>query len=124
VHRLVAVLLPVLLLGSTTTALASRAPTKRERREIAAAARRSPATNVVRGKFLVRSVRVSSVDRRWAKALLEPKPAFRDGFDTAAAVFRRTNGRWRLSTVGTADVGCVIHDADVRANLGLDCAGR
>jgi hypothetical protein len=124
VHRVVAVLLPVLLLGSTTTALASRAPTKRERREIAAAARRSPATNLVRGKFLVRSVRVSSVDRRWAKALLRPKPAFHDRFDTATAVFHRTNGRWRLRTLGTADVGCAIHDADVRADLGLDCAGR
>jgi hypothetical protein len=121
-HRCFAVLLPMLLLGLGTTALASRAPTKTERREIASAARRAPETRGVRGKFLVRSVRVSSADRRWAKALLRPKPAYRGRLDVATAVFHRSDGRWRLRNLGTADVGCVIHDAAVRANLGLDCS--
>ena len=121
-HRRVGVLIPILLLSLATTALASRAPTTRERREIASAARHSQGTRLARGKFLVRSVRVSSVDPRWAKALLRPKPAYRDQLDTATAVFHRTNGHWRLSDLGTAQVGCVvIHDADVRADLRLGC---
>jgi hypothetical protein len=47
-HRRVGVLVPILLLALATTALASRAPTTRERREIASAARRSQATRLVR----------------------------------------------------------------------------
>jgi hypothetical protein len=121
-RRLVGTLLPIAVLGLATPALASRAPTKSERREIASAARRSSATKLVRGKFLVRAVRVSSVDASWAKALLKPKPAFSGRFDVATAVFHRTKGHWHLRTLGTADTGCAVHDAVVRADLRLDCS--
>jgi hypothetical protein len=120
--RTSAILLAVAGLGlSAGPALASRPAHPSERHAIARAARSSPATQGVRGKFDVVHVRVSTVDRRWAAALLRPKRPYRHQLDTATAVFHRAHARWTLRTLGTADTGCVVHSHAVRRDLQLQC---
>jgi hypothetical protein len=105
-----------------SSALASRPARPAERRAIARAARSSPFTQGVRGKFDVARVRISTVDGHWARASLRPKPRFRTRLDTATAVMHLAHARWTLRTLGTADVGCVIHDHAVRRDLQLQCS--
>lgn len=104
-------------------AIASRPAGRDERRAIARAIRRSRYTQGLRGKFDVVHVRISTVDRRWGTARLRPKPRYRRMFDTATAVVHRAHGHWSLRTLGTADLGCVIHRRAVRRDLGLQCSG-
>ena len=104
------------------TALASRAAHPGERRAIAHAARTSPYTQQVRGKFDVVHLRISTVDPHWAGANLRPKKPYRRRFDTAQAAFHFAHGHWKLSALGTADVGCVVHRAAVRHDLDLQCS--
>lgn len=105
------------------SAFASRPAHPGEQRAIARAAKRSPDTQGVRGKFDVVHVRISTVDHRWARASLRPKRRFRGQFDTATAALHRAHGHWALRSLGTADVGCAIHRAAVRRDLGLQCSG-
>ena len=107
----------------TGSALASRPAHPGEKRAIARAAERSPDTQGVRGKFDVVHVRISTVDHHWARASLRPKRRFRDQFDTATAALHLAHRRWTLRSLGTADVGCAIHRAAVRRDLGLQCSG-
>ena len=104
------------------SAVASRPAHPDEKRAIARAAKRSPDTQGVRGKFDVVHVRISTVDRHWARASLRPKRPFRHQFDTATAALHLADGHWRLRSLGTADVGCAIHRAAVRRDLGLQCS--
>lgn len=104
-------------------AIASRRAHRAERLAIARAIRRSRYTRGVRGKFDVEHVRISTVDRHWGAARLAPKPRYRDQLDVAIAVVHRAHHRWSLRTLGTADLGCVIHRRAVRRDLGLQCAG-
>src|SRR5262249_2649740 len=104
------------------SALASRAAHPSERPAIARAARDSPFTQGVRGKFDVVGVRISTVDRHWAGGALRPKPRWRNRLDTATAVFHLANGRWKLRSLGTADVGCAIKRHAVRRDLDLQCS--
>ena len=112
-----------LLLTVAASAFASRPAHPGEKRAIARAAKRSPDTQGVRGKFDVVHVRISTVDRHWARAGLRPKRRFRDQFDTATAALRLARGRWTLRSLGTADVGCAIDRAAVRRDLRLQCSG-
>lgn len=120
-RRIASLLALLALLVAAPVALAARAPTTKERRAIAAAAKRSAETQGVRGQFKVRRIRVSTVDRRWARASLLPTRAHRGDFDAASAVFRRRGGRWALRTLGTAGTGCVVPRKAVRRDLRLDC---
>lgn len=104
-------------------ALASRPAHPGEKRAIARAAKRSPDTQGVRGKFDVVHVRISTVDPRWARAGLRPKRPFRNQFDTATAALHRAHGHWTLRSLGTADVGCAIKRPAVRRDLRLQCSG-
>lgn len=104
------------------SALASRPAHPGERRAIARAARTSPFTQGVRGKFDVVRVRISTVDHHWARAALRPKRRYRDQLDTATAVLHKAHGHWKLRTLGTADVGCAIKRRAVRRDLGLQCS--
>lgn len=106
-----------------TATAASRRTHRGERRAIVRAIHRSRFTQGLRGKYHVRHVRVSTVDRRWATARLPPKRRYRRRFDTAIVVAHRRHHRWRLRTLGTADLGCVVHRRAVRRDLGLSCAG-
>jgi hypothetical protein len=103
------------------TALASRPAHAGEKRAIARAAKSSPDTQGVRGKFDVIHARISTVDGHWARASLRPKRPFRHQFDTATAAFHLAHGRWTLRSLGTADVGCAIKRVAVRRDLGLQC---
>jgi hypothetical protein len=123
-RRLVLPLIATALLLLVPAALASRPAHSGEKRQIARAIRAADETRLVRGKFKVTHVRVSTVDRDWAKALAQPKRRYRNQFDTATvAVHRGTHGRWRVRSLGTADVGCAIHRRAVRHDLGLACSG-
>jgi hypothetical protein len=115
-----AIVLTDLVVGVSASS-ASRAPRHAERRAIVRAIVRSPATRLARGKFTVTGVRVSTVDQTWGKALLKPKRRYRHTLDPAMTVLHRRGGRWRVRTVGTAQVGCVIPRRAVRRDLGLSC---
>ena len=108
-------------LGLAAPALASRPAHPDEQRAIARAAKSSPDTQGVRGKFDVIHVRISTVDGHWARASLRPKRPFRRQFDTATAAVHFAHGRWTLRSLGTADVGCAIKRVAVRRDLGLQC---
>ena len=105
------------------SALASRPAHPGEKRAIARAVKSSPDTQGVRGKFDVVHVRISTVDAHWARASLRPKRRYRNQLETATAALHRGHGHWSVRSLGTADVGCAIHPAAVRRDLGLQCSG-
>jgi hypothetical protein len=105
-------------------ASAAHAPSPAQQRGIAEAARAAPATQGVRGKFLVRRVRISEAGS-WARASLTPKPRYVKTVQSVMAVFRQVRGSWRLRDLGTDGVGCSIGmPPAVRRDLELVCRTR
>ena len=103
------------------TADAARSPTHSESAAIAKAAYGSPYARLVLGKFVVRTVRVST-HGPWARAALAAKPRPGTRVLAALAVFKRTHGTWTLAQLGTARVGCDIGmPKAVRRDLQLTC---
>ena len=111
----------VACLALAGSAFASRPAHPSESRAIARAIRSSPDTRGVRGKFDVMRVRISTVDRHWAVASVEPKKPYRHQLDGATAVVHLAHSRWSVRTLGTSDVGCVVHSLAVRRDLDLGC---
>lgn len=118
----VACLVAVVLAGIVApVAGADRAPTRAEFRAIARAAKHSPFTRAERGRFEAKRVRIST-EGPWARASLVGKPGFKKTVQPALAVFRHTNGRWRLRDLGTDGVGCSVGmSLAVRSDLGIVC---
>jgi len=75
------------------------------------------------------TVRVSTVDRRWALARVLPRPGReRQVRPTGVALVQRA-GRWRLMALGTTGLGCamprrVAVDLLGRAGARRGCGGR
>lgn len=98
----------------------SRAPKPAERTAITAAAK-STVPSADRGRFRITGIRVSTRSRYWAKAVVAPKPAYRNSLQGAYMVLVRSaiTGRWIPLDPGTSGVGCTIAPAAVLRDLGI-----
>lgn len=111
------------LLGPTVAG-AAQVPSPAQQRAIAEAARAAPETQGVRGRFLVRRVRISETGS-WARASLTPKPRYVKTVQSVVAVFRQVRGSWKLRDLGTDGVGCSIGmPPAVQRDLELVCRIR
>jgi hypothetical protein len=103
---------------------AARSSTRAEHRAIAGAAKGSPYTRSVEGKFLVRRVAVSTRGP-WARASLIPKPRYVKTVQGELATFHRARGEWKLLDLGSDGVGCNVGmPPAVRQDLKIVCPGR
>lgn len=113
-RRLVPLAVVVGLAVSGASAEADRGPTKRERAGVAKAVG-APARCV--------RVRVSTVNRRYASALIRNgRRSCRRWAADGVAVFRRGDGRWRFVTAGSA-FECPVPKVPRRVarDLGIRC---
>jgi hypothetical protein len=118
-----AVLLTVIVAAAllADAALAARRPTVAERRAIVTAIHHSPLTRgVPAGEYRVAWIRIATTARGWAEALLVGRGPDAERVQTVAAILRRRRGRWRVSVVGGAGLGCRV-PWSVRHDLGLIC---
>jgi hypothetical protein len=102
-------------------ALAARRPTGAEQRAILAAIHHSSLTRAAPAVgYRVASIRVATVARGWAEALLVPRRPNAGHARSLGAVLRRRAGRWRVTLVGGIGLGCRV-PWPVRHDLGLIC---
>ena len=102
-----------LLLALPATALADRAPTRKERTAIRKAVSQSPRVTDG-GCVRATGIRVST-EGPWASSVAR---ACDDANDAIFVVLRRSRGVWRVSDVGNGSVGCKAPRA-VRRDLDL-----
>ena len=90
--------------------------------QIGAAVTTSPATaGVPAGDYAVTDVRTAAGDPGWAAAALTPTAAGAATLDPATAVLQHVDGTWQVVELGTAQVGCELVPAQLRADLALTC---
>lgn len=122
---LLALAATVVAAASPAEGLAARAPEVKEARAIRAAIDtfmdRHPPGPSFEEKHRVRRIRVSTVDRRWARATVLLYIRGTDVVGEApAAVLRKRLGKWRVRAVATDAYGCGVPEK-VRADLKLPC---
>ncbi len=104
------------------SAYAYRAPTKTERRQIVAAIfdkqRRNNCHSIRTCHPHISHIRVSLANTRYASAILSVR-----GYDDALALLHKLYGTWRVTDVGTHNVGCGKAPKAVRVDLELTCPG-
>ena len=102
-------------------AQAARRPTAAEKQAILSAIHHSPLTRgVPASEYRVAWIRIATVARGWAEALLVGRGPNAKRVQTVAAILQRRRGRWRVTVVGGAGLGCRVPWA-VRRDLGLIC---
>jgi hypothetical protein len=113
----------VLLLAAAPSALASRRPSHHTRVQLNAAVRASDEVPppIQHGRFHLRGARVSTRGP-WAKATVIPNGRLARRLDAVLAIFRRHGDRWRLASLGTAEVGCGHPRLSVRVRRDLRLA--
>jgi hypothetical protein len=115
--RLIVAAFAVLLLCIPTAARADRAPTKRERADIAKA--------IGVPKRCLRT-RISTVDERWSRtSIRNMKASCTDHAADGVAVFRRRGGKWRFVTAGSS-FDCPVPDVPrkIAKDLEIPCEPR
>jgi hypothetical protein len=117
----IVVLVLVLIAALVDRAEAARRPTAAEKRAIVAAVHLSPLTrDVPGGEYRVAWIRVATVARGWAEALLVGRGPNAARVQTVGAMLRRRAGRWRVTAVGGIGLGCRV-PWSIRHDLGLIC---
>lgn len=107
-RRRVSVLTVAVLLGASTTALASRAPSRSARRAIVAAIHHDREVGIS-SDYRVVDIRVSS---RGPYARAGTVPRNRSiSYQGQLVVLRHSHGRWRVIEFGSAGVGCLLPPA-------------
>jgi hypothetical protein len=118
---IVAALLAVAL---PTAALASRAPSRSEKKQLRSAVKASkkPPKSVRKGHFKLRNARVSTKGP-WAKSSVLAGGVYNDPFNPVVGLFKRRHAHWKLVALGTSRVGCSHPRAPraVRKDLKLRC---
>ncbi|WP_432523317.1 hypothetical protein [Kineococcus sp. SYSU DK006] len=90
--------------------------------QVAAAVTASPATaGVPATDYAVTDVRTAAGDPGWAAAALTPTATGAATLDPATAVLQHVDGGWQVVELGTAQVGCDLVPAQLRADLALTC---
>ena len=119
--RITASLIAVAAISACVTpfAFAARPATKAERQLLVAAAHRSPFLPPARewavDKIAFTNLRISTVDHRWATGTGHLWVGSGHKYDDAATLlFRFHGGMWRLTDIGTSDVGCQAPAAVVK----------
>jgi hypothetical protein len=125
--RLRAALLGVIALTVTPSVQAARAPRSAERAAILAATRTYIDTSnccAIITRIKVYSVRVSTVDPRWALLHLNGYDASGHNVGAVSAALHKGNltNRWAVRNFGTSDLGCDM-PRRVQRDLGEDCPG-
>lgn len=117
-------------LATAGPAVADRAATPAEVRQVKAAIRSSPVAGideVPRNRYLIRGIRVSTLSPWWATAVQAARPAFRSTFQGGYVVLVRTApanepGPWVVVDAGSSGVGCLIAPFRVLQDLRIgDC---
>ena len=105
-------------------ALASRAPSHDERKQLRTAVTSSKLVqrSVRRGHFNLIKPRVAD-GGRWAKAGIAPSNGYSDPFNAPKGLFKHRSGGWKLVKLGTTGVGCAKPrlSRSVRQDLKLKC---
>jgi hypothetical protein len=113
----------LLAVALPTTALASSAPTHKQRVKLRNAVTGSKLVpkQIRRGHFRLGKPRISSAGP-WARGNILTEN-YDDPFNPVVALFKRSHGHWRLKAVGTEGVGCSKPRAprSVRRDLKLSC---
>jgi hypothetical protein len=106
-------------------AFASRTPSHSEKKQLRSAVKSSKLVpkKIRKGNFTLKSSRISTKGP-WAKAAVVSSGVYSDPFDPTIGLFKRSNGHWRLKSVGTSGVGCSHPRApkSVRKDLKLHCS--
>lgn len=103
-------------------AVASRAPTARQRSALTSAVYGSTVAGinqVPQSHYRVTGQRISSVSGSWAKAQLVARQGFQSSFQSASVVAVRPAGtsRWVVVDLGSSEVGCGIAPNKVLSDL-------
>lgn len=125
VHHLVLAALAVgILAGSVAgAAIAYRSPTPTERKAIVAAVNRfqlkqdCESTHTCRPK--VSNIRVSLANQSFAMANV-----YVPGIGGAQVLLHKLYGTWRVTDIGSSDVGCGKAPKTVRIDLEITCGGK
>lgn len=81
------------------------------------------ATRAAASPVVVRSVHIADADPEYATASIEGWDSSGAPIGTATAVLHRELGVWHVIDLGTAELGCRVPSAEVRAELDLFCPG-
>jgi hypothetical protein len=105
-------------------ALASRAPSHSEKKQLRSAVTGSKLVpkKIRQGHFTLKKARISTKGP-WAKAAIIGGGTYSDPFNPTVGLFKRSHGHWRLKSAGTSGVGCSHPRApkSVRKDLKLHC---
>ena len=114
----------LLAVALPATAMASRAASHSEKKQLRTAVTKSKlVTRSMRhGNFKLLKARISS-EGPWAKAFVVPNNTYSDPFNAPRGLFKRKHGSWKLVSVGTRHIGCSNPRApkSVRTDLKLRC---
>ena len=118
------------LLVAAGPAAASRRPTPGQAAAITRAVQASTVggmNRVPRNRYVVSHRRISTVERSWAYARIEPRKRFQSTFQSAYVMLVNPAGKrtWVVVDLGSAQVGCGVVPAAVISDLlGGDAAAR
>jgi hypothetical protein len=106
-------------------AIASRAPSHSEKKQLRSAVKGSKLVpkKIQKGNFTLKNARISTKGP-WAKGSILAGGVYNDPFNPNVGLFKRSHGHWRLKSVGTSGVGCSHPRApkSVRKDLKLHCS--
>jgi hypothetical protein len=110
------------LLVAAAPAAASRRPTSGQAAAITRAVQTSAVAGmnrVPRNRYVVSHRRISTVERSWAYAQIQPRKRFRSTFQSAYAMLVNPAGTrtWVVVDLGSAQVGCGVVPAAVISDL-------